>query len=502
MTMTSTGTTDARDEAREQRSAHPRGLGAFGFPEGLMLLGDDERALDLRAELAAGRLPEPATWPAELAGVVAAHTGDADPASPLGLGGVATYNRWVLDPQSAGPDDVRAALPAGVRPLVDVVGWTVGLTDAPAVPDEAARDTEPEVSALVLATLASRALESGDPATALGLLDEAASTASAVAPALAAMLTGNAASLLRQHGAGADRVVPLLSSAAAGLAGTDLHETRAELLHELGLLAHERAATAPDEGTSREAMREAMQHYYDALTLVTEESAPLTWASVQLDLAAAHLATPMTSAGDQLRLGVAAQSLRACRRVFDPAEHPGPWSTATLNLANALVYTPSAHRADNLVEAVGLYEEVLASGVRSGDTVGRARLLTNLGNTLAHLGVLDDARRHLADARFLFESVEDHDGAATARGLIDEVARAEAAAGGASRSGEEPDPLADLARQAERMSQVPGAGEGAFTSGMGVTVTPMPAGEGVPPERRVTRVSAAERPTTVQEESR
>ncbi|MEZ5096863.1 MAG: hypothetical protein R2731_12540 [Nocardioides sp.] len=100
---------------------------------------------------------------------------------------------------------------------------------------------------------------------------------------------------------------------------------------------------------------------------MSEESAPVLWASLTMNLATAHLAVPMTQASDQLRLGVATQALRACRRVFTPESAPVPWSTATLNLANALVYTPSTHQGDNLVEAVELYDEVLESGVRDGD---------------------------------------------------------------------------------------------------------------------------------------
>lgn len=69
---------------------------------------------------------------------------------------------------------------------------------------------------------------------------------------------------------------------------------------------------------------------------------------------------PMTEASDQLRLGVAVQSLRNALKVFTREDHPERWASTQLNLANSLIYTPSTHQADNLVEAVELYEGVIA----------------------------------------------------------------------------------------------------------------------------------------------
>jgi len=209
-----------------------------------------------------------------------------------------------------------------------------------------------------------------------------------------------------------------------------------------------------------------------------------------MNLATAHLAVPMTQASDQLRLGVATQALRACRRVFTPEEHPGPWASATLNLANALVYTPSTHQADNLVESVELYEEVLQSGIRAQDPVGRARLLSNQGNALAHLGIFGEARAKLVEARFIFEEHLDHDSAGAVRSVLDEIARSEVT---------ERDPAAEraeLARQAEQMARMP-VGDSSFTSGMGVrTGIGLTAGDltGPPPKPRVTVLPAGSAP--------
>lgn len=464
---------------------HPQPVGAFGFPAGLLLMATaTAEGHAARHALVAGRLP--AAWPDELRGHELVHADDLDGARAAFAGHdpVARYNRWVLDPEGDDATAVRAALPPSVAPLVDVVAYTIGIGDCPAYD---VSHLPGEIAALVLATRATAAIEHGDADAAPDLLIQAAEAAGPDSPALAAVLLGNAGTLLREHGQ-PQRARPILRDAALALADTDLGEVCAELLHLRGSIAHEEAASG--HGDPRALLQEAMQDYYDGLRHVTEHSAPYLWASLQMNLATAHLASPMTQASDQLRLGVATQALRACRRVFTPETYPGPWSTATLNLANALVYTPSTHQGDNLVEAVELYEEVLASGVRDQDPVGRARLLSNQGNALAHLGIFGEARAKLVEARFLFEEHLDHDAAMAVRSVLDEIAKAEV-----DDPGDESGALADLARQAEQMARMP-QGDGAFTSGMGVRVDGVTAGDltGPPPKPKVTVLPAGSAP--------
>jgi tetratricopeptide (TPR) repeat protein len=428
---------------------HPQPVGAFGFPAGLLLIGpgapEDEQA---RQDLVEGRLPE--SWPTGLTGHAFVHVDDLEAAlaafgEPGGTDPVRRYNRWVLDPAADDAAAVRAALPASARPLVDVVAYTIGLPD---LPTEETETLPGEIAALVLAARATVALEEGSPVRAADLLETGADAASSTgAQALSAVLRGNAGTLLREHGDPA-RARDLLGEAAAALAGTDLREVRAELLHARGSIAQEAAASGT--GDARTLLQDAMQDYYVGLQLVTEQSAPYLWASLQMNLATAHLASPMSQASDQLRLGIATQALRACRRVLNPTDYPGPWSTATLNLANALVYTPSTHQADNLVEAVELYEEVLESGVRDRDPLGRARVLANQGNVLSHLGIFEEARSKLVEARYLFESQLDHDSATAVRSMLDEIARTLVKDPVPADAG-----LADLARQAEQMARMP-----------------------------------------------
>jgi hypothetical protein len=141
------------------------------------------------------------------------------------------------------------------------------------------------------------------------------------------------------------------------------------------------------------------------------------------NLAAAYLTMPMMEASDQLRRGVAVQSLRNALKVYTPQSHPEQWASVQLNLANALVYAPSTHQGDNLVEAVELYEAILLVRNRETDPLGRARVLSNQGNVLAHLGMFDQAKAKLHEARFLFEEFEDGESVRAVRGLLDEIAR-------------------------------------------------------------------------------
>ena len=525
----------------ELRSPQP--LGAFGIPAGFLLIdgGEDGSAVEAAREtLVAGRLPR--EWPAELEMHRLVHADDLAGAAALvrdSADSVARYHRWLLgldagmSAESIVTDaaEVRAGLPSPVAPLVDVVLHTLGLGPAPVLDEsdesvdsaESAESAEPvdsvdspgsasalgrqilpgdggatsavfpEVRALVLAAGATEALNSGDVVGAVEALQAAAEAARDSAPVLASLLLATSGGLQADLG-NCTGAADDLASAETGLAGTDLGEVRAEVLLRLGALAQARAAADTDQ---RIALQEAMRHYYAGLQLVDEQSSPLVWGSLNLNLATAQLAVPMASASDQLRLGVAAQSLRASRRVFTPEGYPQQWAAATLDLANALVYTPSTHQADNLVEAVELYDEVLSSGVRDADPLARARLLTNQGNAPAHLGVFDEAKPKLLEARSLFEQNLEHQSALAVGTILDEIRHAQG-----DSAATDADDLAQLARQADQMSRMPA--QQSFTSGMGVRITRGGGGFGgaggsvdttPPPPPRVTVVDPATRPT-------
>lgn len=399
--------------------ARPQPLGAFGLPLGYLLIPAGQDTDAARVALVAGRLPD--SWPDRLAAHRHVLAGDRDAAlaalsesDPAGLDDadpVARYNRFVLDPVGVDPDTVRAGL-GDFAVLVDVVLFALGRADT--VPESDGLDGE--LAAVVVAAQASAALDAADPAGAVRLLDRAVELAAPVAKPLAGVLMGAAAGICRD--AGDPSALPRLDRALALLADADaLGVARAELHLAAAGILHEQAAQRP------ELLPSAVPHYHSALQLIRREDAPLLWASGHADLATAYLTMPMVEASGQLRLGIAAQSLRQALTVFTREDHPQRWASVQLNLANSLVYSPSKHRQDNLVEAVEIYEAVLADRDRDRDPLGRARVLANQGNVLAHLGLFDQAKAKLYEARFLFEENGDDDSVRAVRGILDEVAR-------------------------------------------------------------------------------
>jgi tetratricopeptide (TPR) repeat protein len=402
----------------------PLPLGAFPLPFGFLLLPPGEETEPVRAGLLAGRLPE--RWPASLRGHRAALAGDLDAARAAfdGPDPVSRFNRFVLDPLAVDPQPLRADLGPQLGVLVELVEFATGRCDA--APDPAGHDRD--LAALLLAGQAVQALTApGRTAEAVGTLREAIAAAQPVSAALAGVLYGALGQACKDLG-DATAAIAALRAGIALLAGTDLIVARAEQHLELAATYHELAADADATHAPPMMLNQAVQHYHNALQEISAESAPELWAAAHAGLAAAYLTMPMTEAGDQLRLGVAVGSLRAALTVYTMATHPAQWSSAQLNLANALVYAPSKHQGDNLTEAVELYEAVLGARSRDADPVGYARALANQGNALAHLGMFDQARAKLADARYLFEESQDWAALAAVRTLLDDLARQQTSA--------------------------------------------------------------------------
>ena len=390
----------------------PQPLGLFPLPLGFMLIPAGEEADIVRGAMLAGRTIE--SWPRalhahELAvagdrdGAIAALQGHSDP--------VSSYNRFVLDPDSVDPDTLRARL-GDFAILVDVVLYALGRIDTPPHSDAA----DGEIAAAVLSAEGSCAMLDGNYAAAVELLDRAAAAAAPVSSALAGTLQGAAGSICRD--VGDESYVSRLQKALSDLDSADgLRVPRAEIHLCLAGALHDQARHRP------ELLATAIPHYHSALQLVRRADAPTLWAAAHAGLAAAYLTMPMVEASSQLRLGVAAQSLRAALTVYTYDEHPQEWASVQLNLANSLVYTPSRHQRENLIEAAEIYEAVLQTRDRATDPLGRARVLANQGNVLAHLGVFDDAKAKLYEARFLFEELGDNDSVRSVRGVLDEIAR-------------------------------------------------------------------------------
>jgi tetratricopeptide (TPR) repeat protein len=415
----------ANDSRGITAAVRPQPVGAFPLPLGYMLIPAGDDTEEARAALLAGRLPT--HWPDAMSAHRHALAGDRTAAIEsldAQRDPVARYNRFVLDPDGDDPQALRAVL-GEFAVMVDVVLFALGRTDA--APD--ASDVDFELAAVALSAQASAALAAGDPADALHLLDAAVEHAADASPALTGILLSGAAAICRDmDDAGAAARLGRALKALDGAAGLPI--AKAEIHLCLAGLLHEQSAAQP------ELLAQAVPRYHSALQLVQRADAPLLWAAAHAGLGAAYLTMPMVEASSQLRLGVAAQSLRAALTVYTREDHPREWAAAQLNLANSLVYTPSRHQADNLVEAVELYEAVLETRDRDADPVGRARALANQGNVLAHLGVFDQAKAKLYEARFLFEEAGDHESVRAVRGVLDEIARERALA----KTGDQGDP--------------------------------------------------------------
>lgn len=396
----------------EALAVRPQPLGAFPLPLGYLLIPASPETEAARLALLDGRIPQ---WPTALRAHELALAGDREGALAAlsGTDPISRYNRFVMDPESGDPGELRSALGEfGV--LVDVVLFALGRSDA--VPDVGS--STGELAAAVHSVQASKALDEGDVPAAVAHLDQAAAAAGEVSEPLRGVLLGASASLTD-----GDDAVARFEQALRALEGAEgLRVARAEMHLGLAGLLHEQAESRP------ELLVRAVPHYHSALQLVLREEAPLLWAAAHANLATAYLTMPMTEASGQLRLGVAAQSLRSALKVYTPEDYPEQWASVQLNLANSLVYTPSNHQADNLVEAVELYEAVLRARDRDRDPRGRARVLANQGNVLAHLGDFDQAKAKLYEARFLFEELDDGDSVRTVRGVLDEIAREQALA--------------------------------------------------------------------------
>ncbi len=391
-------------------AVRPQPLGAFPLPLGYLLVPASPDTEAARVALLAGQVPD---WPAELRAHELALAGDRDGALAelTGSDPVSRYNRFVMDPDSQDADELRSLL-GELGVMVDAVLFALGRTDtAPELGGATG-----ELAALVLSTQAGAALDGGDPAAAIAALDRAAEEAAGVSEPLRGVLLGASASVVADTDP-ADAATRFERALRALDGAEGLRVARAELHLTLAGLLHEQAGDRPD------LLARAVPHYHSALQLVLREEAPLLWASAHANLATAYLTMPMTEASGQLRLGVAAQSLRSALKVYTREDYPEQWASVQLNLANSLVYTPSSHQADNLVEAVELYEAVLEARDRDTDPLGRARVLANQGNVLAHLGAFDQAKAKLYEARFLFEELGDHDSMRTVRGVLDEIAR-------------------------------------------------------------------------------
>ncbi|MFW2382133.1 MAG: hypothetical protein ACN4GZ_10270 [Acidimicrobiales bacterium] len=422
--------------------ARPQPVGVFGLPAGYLLLPADPGCDDVRVQLSAGKMPE--SFPKELAYYQLALDGDLEGAAAACNDSlIGQANRLVLDPS---PEHYHELVDIASRmgdeafaTHIATIGFIIGLRRTPPDPGR----TDGEFAAMAAAAHATLALERRDRAAAIEHMEYAAQMAKPVSLALAGQLMGQLANTQLDDG-GAQRAAVTFQAAIDALEGTDLHVSRAELHVAAGAMYQEMSEAAP------RLMQAAINHYHHAMALVNADTAPETFAIANANLGLAYITMPMNEASDQLRIGVAVQSMREALKFFGPETHLERWSSTQLNLANALVYMPSKHQAENIAEAVELYEGVLEHRDRQSDPQGRARVLANQGNALAHLGFFEDAKLKLHEARSLFEEFEEHDAVMAVRGILDEIAKHESV----ERQDGAPKPQPSPARIAESAQRI------------------------------------------------
>ena len=402
--------------------SRPQPLGVLPLPAGWLVLPatatGDEAGAAARDALMAGSLPP--VWPPALRAVELAAAGDVEGAAAAvdpAAGPEHAYNHFVLtgEPASLAAAAAGAEGDRDLAALVAVAAYALGRAPSATLPDPAGLDGE--VAAHVLAAHAAARLEVSDAQGALDALVGAERAAATVAPVLAALLLGQQAGLLQEVNGADPDVVDGYREAVAVLDGSAVRAAAAELT--LGLAtAHQELATAGAPG----ALGEAVRTYHVALRLLRKESQPERYAFAHSNLALCYLSMPMAEARDTLRRGVAVQSLREALTVYTRDTYPREWAAVTLNLANALQHLPTKHPVENLVEAVGMYEELLVARPVDADPLGHARVLANQGTALAHLGIHDQARPKLEAARELFAAAGDAGAVTTVEAALSDVA--------------------------------------------------------------------------------
>ncbi len=393
----------------------PQPIGLFPQPASFLAMPAGLTPED-RALLMVGRLPEP--LPDSLRFLLHALEGNTDAAlAALGEDDLSRYNRFALTRDA----DLLAALgPRFSGDLRALLQLTANAYAVPGADAPAPTALDGELRAAALGALARKQRTGGDPA-ALTTLADAADAAREASPVLAAQLLASRANLMLQGSPdGGGGFSPEVSAAyAAALAVLEPHPLAAEFRASLAQTFAQITQQHADGRRNR--LADAVKLYGEALRVFRRDTHPEAFAEAQVGLALCYLQMPMTEASDQLRTGIAVQALREALEVYTPGTHPEEWASAQLNLANALLYAPTTHPRENIAQAIGLYEEVLAVRTRENDPLGHARALTNQGNALAHAGLFDHAQRNLDTALAIFREHGDQEGMGTALELLAQV---------------------------------------------------------------------------------
>ncbi len=388
-------------------SLRPQPLGIFPAPTGYLVIPPVAGAEEVCAALLAGQPPE--RTPDALRFYTLALANDRESAlralahdpSPE-----AHYNRFVLQSDPDVYPRLRQRLHGDLATLLDLVAYMGGLTDAP--PDADA--VHGEIAACVLPAHAAAALARQEYDAAIAALQRAVEEVRRISPLCAAQILDQLATVYAGVNQPAAALQALRDAVTLTGGGRRL-ELRAYLAVRLGMACHDLA------GEQRALLSEAREWFCEALRCCSIERTPDLYALAHYRLALTILALAPAGNGDQVLRERAIQSLRESLRVYTCDTHYEQWLNAQVTLANALRISSLASPADQLAEAVRLYDEALASRDQEYDPIWYGRLLANQGNALFHLGDIDRARDRLIRARALFLASRDYGAAA----LLDEA---------------------------------------------------------------------------------
>jgi tetratricopeptide (TPR) repeat protein len=168
-------------------------------------------------------------------------------------------------------------------------------------------------------------------------------------------------------------------------------------------------------------LQEAIKHYWEALNFFTLDRDPYMYALINNNMGLAYLSTSVSDIEDQVRLAYGVQCLKNALKVFTKEKYPKEWASTTMNYANALQYLPTANPSKNLLQAIELYREVLNYRKEVKDEIGYARALANMGNALAHLGKLSEAKKHLMEAFDIFNKYGMEEEMVGIREILEEI---------------------------------------------------------------------------------
>jgi tetratricopeptide (TPR) repeat protein len=324
----------------------------------------------------------------------------------------AYYNRFVLRSDPEAYPHLRRQLNGDLAALLDLVAYMGGLIDSP----PGVETLRGEIAACILPAHAACALARQQYDAAIAALQQAIEEVRQISPLFAAQLLDHLATVYLNANQSSAALQALRDAATLAVGGR-LFDLRAYLSLRLGMLCQDQA-----DG-QRALLLEANEWFQEALRCCSVERTPDLYALAHYRLALTLLALAPSGNGDQATRERAIQSLRESLRVYARETHYNQWLNAQITLANALRISSTALPNEHLIEAVRLYDEVLAHCDQDHDPIGYGRVLANQGTALYHLGRFDCARDCLIRARSIFLSHRDYGTAALLEEALVEIDR-------------------------------------------------------------------------------